>query len=103
MFCQAAVAVAESFTLPSPVAVQATFLTFHCQGTKMAKVSPPKESLFSYESSFLVDVRGRRDRRATLARIETALEGKVGHRRRGRGDAQRQTWDIGQILHYGLS
>ena len=38
---------------------------------------------------------------ATPARIKAALDGKVGHCKRGHGD-KRGTWYIGQILHYGL-
>ena len=57
----------------------------------MTRVPPSKEGTFSYESSFCVDVRKNRERRATPARIKAALEGKVGHRKGGRGD-QRQTW-----------
>lgn len=67
----------------------------------MTKMLPSREDPFSYESSFWVDVRKNRERRATPARIKAALEGKVGHRKRGRGD-ERETWYIGQILHYGL-
>lgn len=67
----------------------------------MIKVSPSREGPFTYEASFWVDVRKNRERRATPARIKAALDSKVGHRKRGRGD-ERETWYIGQILHYGL-
>lgn len=63
------------------------------------KSLPSKEGLFSSESSFWVDVRKDSERRATRTRIKAALDGKVGHRKRGRGD-ERETWYIGQILYY---
>ena len=56
---------------------------------------------FSYGPSFWVDVRNTRERRATPARIQAALNGRVARRKRGRRD-EKETWYIGQILHYGL-
>ena len=67
----------------------------------MNELSPSKESPFSYGPSFWVDVRNTRERRATPARIQAALNGKVARRKRGRKD-EKETWYIGQLLHYGL-
>ena len=67
----------------------------------MNVLSPSKESPFSYGPSFWVDVRNTRERRATPARIQAALNGKVARRKRGRRD-EKETWYTGQVLHYGL-
>ena len=67
----------------------------------MTVLSPSKESPFSYGPSFWVDVRKTRERRATPARIQAALNGKVARRKGGRRD-EKETWYIGQVLHYGL-
>ena len=64
----------------------------------MTRTSPSREGPFSFEKSFLVDVCQTRER---PARIMAALDGNVGHRKRGRCD-ERETWYIGQILHLAL-
>ena len=67
----------------------------------MTVLSPSKEGPFSYGPSFWVDIRNTRERRATPARIQAALNGKVARRKFGRID-EKETWYISQVLHYGL-
>lgn len=67
----------------------------------MTKLLLSRKDPFSYESSFWVNVRTNRERHSTPARIKAVLDGKVGPRKRGRGD-ERETCYIGQILRYVL-